>query len=79
MIAPATRSTYGLSVGFPGLEKSSVTPFEYAHKSISLERPAAADKFTAIVALYSFWPTAFNQANPGQFSRNINAFQGFSK
>ncbi|SEJ35831.1 hypothetical protein SAMN05216327_10912 [Dyadobacter sp. SG02] len=53
----------GLSVGFPGLEKSGVTPFEYAQRSISCERSAAADKFTAIITLNPFGETAFHQAN----------------
>jgi len=33
---PLNDSMYGLSVGFPGLEKSKVTLFSYAHLSKSL-------------------------------------------
>ncbi|WP_304488713.1 hypothetical protein [Dyadobacter sp. CY261] len=43
-----------------------------------MERSAAADKFASIIALNSFWITAFNQANPGQFSRYIGSLQRFA-
>lgn len=62
---PLNDSTYGLSVGFPGLEKSSVTSFESAHKSISLERSAAADKFASIIALNALREASFYEINFG--------------